>query len=53
MFKIGELVTTLHSKRTGLVLETKGAYLMQYCRVLFVNEEKPRWFVYTSLKEKE
>ena len=52
MFKIGELVTTLYSERIGLVIGVKQANALQYCRVLFTNEESPEWFLYTRLKEK-
>jgi hypothetical protein len=51
MFKVGELVTTLDSERAGLVLEIKFANALQYCRVLFVNEDLPTWRLYTTLRE--
>lgn len=51
MFKVGELVTTLDNERAGLVLEIKFANVLQYCRVLFVNEDAPTWLLYTMLKE--
>ena len=53
MFKVGELVATLYNEKTGLVIDTKYNFYLQYCRVLLTGEKEPRWFVYTSLKEKE
>ena len=52
MFKIGELVTTLYDEKVGLVLDIKQKNALQYCRVLFTNEDSPEWLLYTRLKEK-
>ena len=52
MFKVGELVATLHSNKVGLILDIKQKNALQYCRVLFTNEDDPEWLLYTALKEK-
>tara|TARA_Y100000034_G_scaffold25369_1_gene29874 strand:+ start:555 stop:740 length:186 start_codon:yes stop_codon:yes gene_type:complete len=42
LFKIGELVTTLTGE-VGLIVETKIKFYIQYCRVLWFGNDKPKW----------
>jgi len=62
MFRVGELVRTVsnfdyrpvydyHTKRLGLITEIKYLKNVQYCRVLWSDEDKQDWLCSDNLHE--
>ena len=56
MFVVGELVRTVsnydfHTKRIGLITEIKYLKSVQYCRVLWADEDKQDWLCSDNLHE--
>ena len=54
MFVVGELVSRsppVQPSQLGLILETKFEKLNQYCKILWMGEEKPEWYYSGSLYE--
>jgi hypothetical protein len=56
MFRVGELVRTIsnydyHTKRIGLITETKYLKNVQYCRVLWLDKDKQDWVCSENLHE--